>query len=167
MLTRMVGLIAFGRPDNSIISPKVFKSMFKATYYTFCTLTTPATVTRSMGLPADARAVKFFAATLFKSTLTWQLRSIYRDLQKTRQPRHRRQLILTTEPLAFMQRAAIFVDNLLIVWQLRNPSQIAQMLTQQIEFTINRDKSCSFIGTKSSGFVHLVNKRNNGTKRTF
>ena len=98
-LTRMVGLIAFGRPDNSVISPKVIKSMFKATYYTFCTLTTPATVTRSMGLPADARAVKFFAATLFKSILTWQLRSIYRDLQKTRQPRHRRQLILTTEPL--------------------------------------------------------------------
>jgi hypothetical protein len=69
-LTRMVGLIAFGRPDNSVIIQKVIKSMFKATYYTFCTLTTPATVTRSMGLPAYARAVKFFAATLFKSTLT-------------------------------------------------------------------------------------------------
>jgi hypothetical protein len=60
----MVGLIAFGRPDNSVISPKVYKSVFKATYYTFGTLTTPATVTRSMGLPADAQAVKFFAATL-------------------------------------------------------------------------------------------------------
>ena len=66
----MVGLIAFGRPDNSVISPNVIKSMFKATYQTFGTLTTPATVTRSMGLPADAQAVKFFAATLFKSILT-------------------------------------------------------------------------------------------------
>jgi hypothetical protein len=66
----MVGLIAFGRPDNSVINTKVIKSMFKATFHTFCTLTTPATVTRSMGLPADAQAVKFFAATLFKSTLT-------------------------------------------------------------------------------------------------
>jgi hypothetical protein len=63
----MVDLIAFGRPDSFVISPKVYKRMFKATYHTFGTLTAPATVTRSMGLPADARAVKFFAATLFNS----------------------------------------------------------------------------------------------------
>jgi hypothetical protein len=69
-LTRMVGLIAFGRPDTSVISPKVYKSMFKATYQTSGTLTTPATVTRSMGLPADAQAVKFFAATLLRYSLT-------------------------------------------------------------------------------------------------
>jgi hypothetical protein len=82
----MVGLIAFGRPDSFVISPKVYKRMFKATYHTFGTVTTPATVTRSMGLPADARAVKFFAAPFTKFTLTRQIRSIYHDLQKTRQP---------------------------------------------------------------------------------
>ena len=62
----MVGLIAFGSPDSAVISPKVYGSKFKPTYHTFGTLTTPATVTMSMGLPADARAVKFFAATPFK-----------------------------------------------------------------------------------------------------
>ena len=69
-LTRMVGLIAFGRPDKPVISPKVDKSMFKPTYQVFGTLTTPATETRSMGLPADALAVKFFAASLTKFILT-------------------------------------------------------------------------------------------------
>ena len=58
----MVGLIAFGSPDSSVISPKVIKSMFKATYYTFGTLTTPATVTKSMGLPAIAPVVMVFAS---------------------------------------------------------------------------------------------------------
>jgi len=38
--------------------------MFKATYHTFGTVTNPATVTKSIGLPADAQAVKFFAAQL-------------------------------------------------------------------------------------------------------
>ena len=58
----MVGLIAFGRPDKSVISPKVNKSMFKPTYNTFGTLTTPAAVTMSMGLPANALAVMVFAS---------------------------------------------------------------------------------------------------------
>ena len=66
----MVGLIAFGRPDNFEIGPKVYASKIKPSYQTFGTLTTPATVTRSMGLPADAPAVKFFAATLFKFIMT-------------------------------------------------------------------------------------------------
>ena len=66
----MVGLIAFGRPDNFVIGPKVYESIFKLTYQTFGTVTTPATVTKSKGLPADARAVKFFAATLLRFTLT-------------------------------------------------------------------------------------------------
>ena len=61
-LTRMVGLIAFGRPDNSVIIPKVIKSKFKATYHTFGTLTNPATVKRSMGLPAFAPVVMVFAS---------------------------------------------------------------------------------------------------------
>jgi hypothetical protein len=66
----MVGLIAFGRPDNFVIGPLVYESMFKATYSTFGTMTTPATVTGSMGLPADAQAVKFFATTLTNFIMT-------------------------------------------------------------------------------------------------
>ena len=66
----MVGLIAFGRPDNSVIGPKVYENKFKPTYQTFGTVTNPATETMSMGLPADDRAVKFFAASLSKFLLT-------------------------------------------------------------------------------------------------
>jgi hypothetical protein len=69
-ITRMVGLIAFGRPDKPVISPKVYMSIFKPTYQVFGTLTTPATVTKSMGLPSDALAVKFFEAPLTKFILT-------------------------------------------------------------------------------------------------
>jgi hypothetical protein len=69
-LTRMVGLIAFGRPDNSLIGHKFSASKFQTIYQTFGTMTTPATETRSMGLPSDARAVKFFAASLSKFILT-------------------------------------------------------------------------------------------------
>jgi hypothetical protein len=45
-LTRMVGLIAFGRPDSFVINPKVYSSEFKATYQTFGTLTTTAAVNK-------------------------------------------------------------------------------------------------------------------------
>jgi hypothetical protein len=41
--------------------PKVYESNFKPTYQTFGTLTTPATVTKSIGLPADAQLAAFFA----------------------------------------------------------------------------------------------------------
>jgi hypothetical protein len=54
MLTRMVGLSAFVSPDSFVVSPKVYKSMFKPTYHILGTLTSPAAVTRSMGLPSDA-----------------------------------------------------------------------------------------------------------------
>jgi hypothetical protein len=60
----MVGLIAFGRPDNSIIGPKVYGSKFKPTYQTFGTVTTPAAETKSIGLPANAHAVMVFASPL-------------------------------------------------------------------------------------------------------
>jgi hypothetical protein len=49
----MVGLIAFGSPAKSVIDPKVYESKFKTIYSTFGTVTNPATLTRSMGLPAD------------------------------------------------------------------------------------------------------------------
>jgi hypothetical protein len=52
----VVGLIAFGRPDSSVISPEVYGSKFKPTYQVFVTMTTPAAVTMSTGLPADASA---------------------------------------------------------------------------------------------------------------
>jgi hypothetical protein len=66
----MVGLIAFGRPDSFVTNPKIYAREFNATYQTFGTLTTPTTETRSMGLPADARAVKFFAASRSNFILT-------------------------------------------------------------------------------------------------
>jgi hypothetical protein len=66
----MVGLIAFGSPDRLVISPKVYASKFIITYKIFVTVTNPATETTSMGLLADAQAVKFFAAPFTKFTLT-------------------------------------------------------------------------------------------------
>jgi hypothetical protein len=53
-ITTLVGLIAFVSPDNLVINPKVYESMSFITYYNFGTVTIPATVTRSMGLPAFA-----------------------------------------------------------------------------------------------------------------
>ena len=58
----MVGLIAFGRPDSSVIGPKVYAIEFKPTYQTFGTMPTPATKTKPIGLPADTRAVMIFAS---------------------------------------------------------------------------------------------------------
>jgi hypothetical protein len=66
----MVWVIAFGSPDNSVISPKVYASKIKATYQTFSTVTTPAAETKLIGLPADAQAVMVFAS---------PLRQFYRD----------------------------------------------------------------------------------------
>jgi len=58
----MVWVIAFGSPDSFVISPKAYESEFKATYSTFGTMTNPATVTMSIGLPADAPTVMVFAS---------------------------------------------------------------------------------------------------------
>jgi hypothetical protein len=98
----MVGLIAFGSPDNSVISPKVYVSKFNLTYQIYGTVTNPATVTRSIGLPADAHAVLVFASPprqfyrdgttrgrlpgfshLDNFALTGKLASVYRDFAKT------------------------------------------------------------------------------------
>jgi hypothetical protein len=54
MLTTLVGLIAFVSPDTFVINPRVFESEFKATYHILSTVTIRATVTKSIGLPADA-----------------------------------------------------------------------------------------------------------------
>jgi hypothetical protein len=85
-ITRMVGLIAFVRPDSKVMGEKINGRNNINTYQIFGTTTNPATETESMGLPADALAVKFFAAPFTKFTLTRQFRTIYHDLQKTRQP---------------------------------------------------------------------------------
>ncbi len=58
----MVGLIAFGSPDNSVISPNVYESKLEPTYQTFGTVTTPATVTKSIGLSVYAPVVMVFAS---------------------------------------------------------------------------------------------------------
>jgi hypothetical protein len=54
VLTTLVGLIAFVSPDTFVINPRVFESDFKAIYHISSTVTNPAIVTKSMGLPADA-----------------------------------------------------------------------------------------------------------------
>ena len=69
-LTRMVGLIAFVRPDSCVMGEKIYVRNTIITYQVFGIMTTPATVTMSMGLPADARAVKFFSAPFTKFILT-------------------------------------------------------------------------------------------------
>ena len=66
----MVGLIAFGSPDSFVMGEEIYGRNIMTTYQTFVTMTTPAPETRSMGLPADASAVKFFAASLTKFILT-------------------------------------------------------------------------------------------------
>jgi hypothetical protein len=50
----MVGLSAFVSPDSFVVSPKVYRSMFKPTYHILGTVTNPAAVTKSMGLLAFA-----------------------------------------------------------------------------------------------------------------
>ena len=67
----MVGLIAFGNPDNSVTIPKVYVRKINLTYQIYGTVTNPATETMSMGLPADARAVKFFLQPHFPN-LSWR-----------------------------------------------------------------------------------------------
>ena len=55
-------LIAFGRADSFIIDEKTSASKFKATYHTFGTMTTPATKTKSIGLPTFERVVIVYPA---------------------------------------------------------------------------------------------------------
>ena len=86
MLTRMVWLSVFGRPDSFAIGIKVYANKFNPIYHNSGTSTTPATKTKSMGLPADALLAAFFAEPLIQYTLTRNLYAIYRDWQKTRQP---------------------------------------------------------------------------------
>jgi hypothetical protein len=66
----MVGLIAFVRPDSCVMGEEVYSRNIMTTYQTFGTETNPATLTKSMGLPSDALAVKFFAAQFTRYTLT-------------------------------------------------------------------------------------------------
>jgi hypothetical protein len=74
-----VWFIAFVSPDSFVMIPKVYASKFKATYQTFGTLTTPATETKSIGLPADAQLSAFFALLFIKYTVTINIFVVYRD----------------------------------------------------------------------------------------
>ena len=42
------------QPGQILNSPKVYESYFQPTYYTSCTVTNPAAVTKSIGLLANA-----------------------------------------------------------------------------------------------------------------
>jgi hypothetical protein len=55
------GSMSSPRTAGFVISPKVYARKLNPTYQTFCTMTTPATETKSIGLPADAHAVMVFA----------------------------------------------------------------------------------------------------------
>ena len=136
-LTTLVGLIAFGSPDSFIIDPRVFEREFKATYHNFSTVTNPATVTKSMGLLALAPLSWFLHRHRDNFIIPWQILLTYRDsliwttlswqpnpanlsglCKNACQPRHRRQLILTSGPLGGIAPAAatglrlrIYLDN--------------------------------------------------------
>jgi len=58
----MVGLIAFVRPDSCVMGEEVYVRNTIITYQVFDTVTIPATVTKSIGLPADAQVVMVFAS---------------------------------------------------------------------------------------------------------
>ena len=51
----MVWVIAFSSPDSLVISSISLCEKIRPTYQTFGTLTTPAAVTKSIGLLADAQ----------------------------------------------------------------------------------------------------------------
>ena len=78
-LTRMVGLIAFVRPDSCVMGAKVYVRNFIITYQVFDTMTNPATETKSIGLLADAQLSWFLQPNLDSFIVTGQLLPIYRD----------------------------------------------------------------------------------------
>ena len=86
IVNKPVWFIAFVSPDKLVIDLNVYASKFSPAYNILYLLTNPAAGTESIGLPADALAVKFFAAQLIMFTLTRNISVVYRDLQKTRQP---------------------------------------------------------------------------------
>jgi hypothetical protein len=74
---KRVGLIAFASPDKSFITPK---SMFQiATHLlNFCTGSNPASVTKSMGLSADA-LLSWFLHRHLPTFAPGAIRAVYRD----------------------------------------------------------------------------------------
>ena len=113
-------------------------------------MTTPAAETKSIGLLADALLSWFLHLHQDNFIVTWQILLIYRDsliwttlswqpnpahlsglCKNSCQPRHRRQLILTTGPLAFRPGCADMWDNLYIAWQFRNLDRWPVMLTDK------------------------------------
>jgi hypothetical protein len=75
----MVWVIAFSSPDSLVISPKVYERNLIITFQNFGTVTNPATVTKSIGLLANALLSWFLQRHLDSFTMTGQILPIYRD----------------------------------------------------------------------------------------
>jgi hypothetical protein len=61
-----------------VINPRVFESEFKATFHIFSPVTIPSTVTKSMGLPADA-PLSWFLHRHLPTSAPGAIRAVYRD----------------------------------------------------------------------------------------
>ena len=88
-LTRTVGLIAFGSPDNSVMREKSMRKNIIPLIKTYCTRTNPATKTNRIGLPSNAQAPMVFATPLrqinrdetIPANLDWKAKTIYAPTQ--------------------------------------------------------------------------------------
>jgi hypothetical protein len=65
------------------MGPKVYVSEINSTYQAFGSGTNPATVTKSMGLPADALVVMVFASSSGQLYRDAEILPTYRDFAKT------------------------------------------------------------------------------------
>jgi hypothetical protein len=73
----MVGLSAFASPDKTLITPMSI-TLLSPTYYTFCTGSNPASVTKSMGLSAIA-LLSWFLHRHLPIFAPGAIRAVYRD----------------------------------------------------------------------------------------
>jgi hypothetical protein len=74
--------VAFGNPDNLVINPQSLCEKIHPTYQTFGTVTNPAAVTMSMGLPAIAQLSWFLHRHLDNFIVTWKSCPLTGTLQK-------------------------------------------------------------------------------------
>ena len=73
----MVGLIAFASPDKSSITPTSITIIYTHLLY-FYTVSNPASVTKSMGLSADA-LLSWFLHRHLPTFAPGAIRAVYRD----------------------------------------------------------------------------------------
>jgi hypothetical protein len=79
LLSYVLWVIAFSSPDSLVISPKVYERNLIITFQNFGTVTNPATVTKSIGLLANALLSWFLHRRLDSFIVTGQIRFHYRD----------------------------------------------------------------------------------------